>query len=128
MAYTFDCSQRLNMNVIELCPNAFLNLRLSLKKRLSMDMRMIRDRMEALGIDLASLNRRYCEIRQNKGDEKAVPVNRRNMLAKAISDEGNPTLETFIDIVTALDGQLLIEWKDTRVERLSTDNENYQAS
>jgi hypothetical protein len=93
-----------------------------------MDMRMIRDRMEALGIDLASLNRRYCEIRQNKGDEKAFPVNRRNMLAKAISDEGNPTLETFIDIVTALDGQLLIEWKDTRVERLSTDNENYQAS
>jgi hypothetical protein len=128
MAYTFDGSQRLNMNVIELCPNAFLNLRLSLKKRLSMDMRMIRDRMEALGIDLALLNRRYCEIRQHKGDEKAVPVNRRNMLAKAISDEGNPTLETFIDIVTALDGQLLIEWKDTRVERLSTDNDNYKAS
>ena len=44
-----------------------------------MDMKMIRDRMEALGIDLALLNRRYCEIRQNKGDKKAVPVNRRNM-------------------------------------------------
>ena len=116
------------MNVIEVCPNAFLYLRRSLRRRLSMDMKMIRDRMEALGIDLALLNRRYCEIRQNKGDKKAVPVNRRNMLAKAISDEGNPTLETFIDIITALDGQLLIEWKDTRLERLSADNENYKAS
>jgi len=116
------------MNVIEVCPNAFLDLRRSLKRRLSMDMKMIRDRMETLGIDLALLNRRYCEIRQNKGDEKAVPVNRRNMIAKAISDEGNPTLETFIDIITALDGQLLIEWKDTRLERLSPENKNYKAS
>ena len=116
------------MIVIEVCPNAFLDLRRSLRRRLFMDMKMIRERMEALGVDLALLNRRYCEIRQNKGDRKAVPVNRRNMLAKAISDEGNPTLETFIDIVTALDGQLLIEWKDTRIERLSTDNENYKAS
>ena len=50
------------------------------------------------------------------------------MLAKAISDDGNPTLETFIDIISALDGQLLIEWKDTRVERLSSDSKNYKAS
>ncbi len=29
-----------------------------------MDMSMIRERMEQLGIDLAVLNRRYCEIRK----------------------------------------------------------------
>ena len=68
-------------------------------------------------MDLAALNRRYCEIRHDKGDLKATPVNRRNMLAKAISDQGNPTLETFLDIVAALDGNVLIEWKDTTVEK-----------
>ena len=116
------------MSTIELCPNAFLDLKRSRRKRLSMDMSMIRERMNALEVDLATLNRRYCKIRQHKGDEKALPVNRRNMLAKAISDDGNPTLETFMDIVTALDGEVLIEWKDTRVERLTPDNENYKVS
>jgi hypothetical protein len=84
-----------------------------------MDMSMIRDRMEELGIDLAILNRRYCEIRQEKGDESATPVNRRTMIAKAISDNGNPTLETFLDIIAALDGEIFIEWKDTKIKRLS---------
>ncbi len=116
------------MNVIELSPSAFLDLRRSLIKRLSMDMKTIRDRMEALEVDLATLNRRYCEIRQSKGDKKAVPVNRRNMLAKAISDEGNPTMETFIDIVTALDGRVLIEWTDKRVEKISSETGTYKAS
>lgn len=106
------------MKKIELCPYAFIDLKKSLERQLSMDMKMIRERMDKLGIDLADLNRRYCAIRQAKGDTKAVPVNRRNMLAKAISDEGNPTLETFLDIVSALDGNVLIEWKDTTVERL----------
>ena len=89
-----------------------------------MDMSIIRKRMDALGIDLATLNRRYCEIRQMKGDKKALPVNRRNMLAKAISNEGNPTLETFIDIVTALDGEVLIEWRDRRIEKFVSDEED----
>ncbi len=83
-------------------------------------MSMIRERMEELGIDLATLNRRYCEIRQAKGDLAATPVNRRNMLAKAISDEGNPTLETFLDILAALDGQILIEWKDTKLKKFGS--------
>ena len=78
---------------------------------------MLRERMDKLGLDLAALNRRYCEIRQNKGDKSATPQNRRNMLYKAISDEGNPTLETFLDIIAALDGNVLIEWKDTTVEK-----------
>ncbi len=82
-----------------------------------MDMSVIRERMEKLEMDLAALNRRYCDIRQSKGDTKATPVNRRNMLAKAISDQGNPTLETFLDIVAALDGNVLIEWKDTTLEK-----------
>ena len=116
------------MNVIELCPDAYLDLKQSHKKHLFMDMSMIRERMKALGIDLATLNRRYCEIRQEKGDIKAVPVNRRNMLAKAISDDGNPTIETFLDIVAALNGEVLIEWRDKRIERLTSENQNYHAS
>ncbi len=106
------------MKVIELCSYAFLDLKQSQEKRSFMDMSMVRQRMEKLNIDLATLTRRYCEIRQKKGDTKAIPVNRRNMLAKAISDEGNPTLETFLDIVAALDGNILIEWQDTTIERL----------
>ena len=109
---------RRGMNTIELCPDAYLDLKQSQEKHHFMDMSVVRERMDALGIDLATLNRRYCEIRQSKGDLKAVPVNRRNMLAKAISDEGNPTLETFLDIVAALDGEVLVEWKDKRIERL----------
>ncbi len=83
-------------------------------------MSMIRERMEESGIDLATLNRRYCDIRQAKGDSKATPVNRRNMLAKAIANDGNPTLETFLDIVAALDGEILIEWKDTKRKKFSS--------
>ena len=116
------------MKVIDINPNAFLDLRRSLRRRVSMDMSMFRDRMKELGIDLAALNRRYCEIRQNKGDKKAMPVNRRNMIAKAISDEGNPTLETFLDIVSALDGRILIEWTDTKIEKMPIENEDYKAS
>lgn len=82
-----------------------------------MDMSTIHERMRELGIDLAGLNRRFCEIRKAKGDENATPVNRRNMLQKALSEHGNPTLETFLDIIEALDGEILIEWKDTKVRK-----------
>lgn len=88
-----------------------------------MDMSLIRERMEELGIDLAMLNRRYCQIRQDKGDLSATPVNRRNMLSKAISDGANPTLETFLDILEALDGEMLIQWKDTKVRRFEPKKE-----
>jgi DNA-binding phage protein len=84
-----------------------------------MDMSMIRERMQELDMDLATLNRRYCDIRRAKGDDSATPVNRRNMLAKAISNDGNPTLETFLDIIAALDGEIFVEWKDTKVKRFS---------
>ena len=122
MAYTRNRFTRYFMKAIELHTHGCLDLEHIYRKPLSMDMSMIRERMDALGVDLATLNRRYCEIRQQKGDEKAIPVNRRNMIAKAISDDGNPTLETFIDLITALDGEILIEWKDTRLQRLSSDN------
>ncbi|GAC1467206.1 MAG: hypothetical protein NVS2B14_08910 [Chamaesiphon sp.] len=82
-----------------------------------MDMSGIRERMEELGIDLATLTRRYCEIRQAKGESSATPVNRRNMISKAISDDGNPKLETFLDILEALDGEILIKWRTVRVEK-----------
>ncbi len=87
------------------------------KEEKLMDMSIIHERMRELGIDLAALNRRYCQIRKVKGDEKATPVNRRNMLQKALSEDGNPTLETFLDMVEALDGEILIQWKDTKVRK-----------
>ena len=83
-----------------------------------MDMSVIRERMEKLNMDIAALNKKYCEIRKAKGDLKATPVNRRSIVAKAISDEGNPTLETFLDIIEALDGHVLIEWKNVEIKRL----------
>ncbi|MDJ0715805.1 MAG: hypothetical protein QNJ54_16490 [Prochloraceae cyanobacterium] len=116
------------MPIVELCPHAFLDLKRSLERQQSMDMSMIRKRMEQLGVDLATLNRRYCEIRKAKGDLKATPVNRRSMLAKAISDQGNPTLETFLDIVAALDGNLLIEWKDVKIQRVGGVDDERQVS
>jgi DNA-binding phage protein len=88
------------------------------------DMSLIRERMEESGIDVATLTRRYCEIRQAKGEKNATPVNRRNMIVKAISDEGNPTLETFMDIVSALDGEVLLQWKSTTLKKFGgTDND-----
>ena len=83
-----------------------------------MDMTVLQERMKELGIDVADLNRRFCEIRQAKGDKKATPVNRRTMVVKAISDGGNPTLETFADLVEALDGEILIQWKNTTTKKL----------
>lgn len=71
----------------------------------------LKKRLQDLELDFAALNRRYCKVRQAKGDKSATSVNRRNMLAKAISDDGNPTLETFMDIVEALQGQVNINWK-----------------
>jgi DNA-binding phage protein len=109
------------MSGISKLPYAFVDLYRS-RRGISMDMSLIRERMEELGIDLATLTRRYCEIRRSKGDESATPVNRRNMLAKAISDQGNPTLETFMDILAALDGKVLIEWKSTKVKEFGGDN------
>lgn len=82
-----------------------------------MDMSAIRQRMEELGIDLAALTRRYCDIRQAKGEASATPVNRRSMIAKAVMDDGNPKLETFLDILEALDGEILIQWKDTKIQK-----------
>ena len=83
-----------------------------------MDMSVIRERMKELGIDVAELNKRYCEIRRAKGDLKATPVNRRSIIVKAISDKANPKLETFLDILEALDGHILIEWRDVKIKRL----------
>ena len=116
------------MKTIEFCPHAFLDLKRSQERRQYMDMAMIRERMEQLGLDLAALNRRYCELRKAKGDVKATPVNRRTMLAKAISDDGNPTLETFLDIISALDGNVLIEWKDVKIQRFGGVDDDCRAS
>ncbi|NET61300.1 MAG: hypothetical protein F6K47_35790 [Symploca sp. SIO2E6] len=79
---------------------------------------VIQKRMEELGIDLATLTRRYCEIRQAKGETTAVPVNRRAMISKAISHGGNPKIETFLDILEALDGEILLQWRNTKIQKL----------
>lgn len=80
-------------------------------------MDVIKRRMEDLDIDLAGLVRLYCEIRQAKGDTKATPVNRRSQLVNAL-ERSNPTLETFLDLVDALDGEIQIVWIDRKIEKL----------
>jgi DNA-binding phage protein len=79
-------------------------------------MNVIKRRMEDLDIDLAGLVRLYCDIRQAKGDTKAT-VNRRSQLVNAL-ERSNPTLETFLDLVDALDGEIQIVWIDRKVEKL----------
>lgn len=85
-----------------------------------MDMSAIRQRMEELGIDLATLTRRYCEIRQAKGEKNATPVNRRSMITRAVMDDGNPKIETFLDILEALDGEILLQWKNTKIQKFGS--------
>jgi hypothetical protein len=80
-------------------------------------MHVVKRRMEDVGVDLAGLVRLYCEIRQAKGDTKATPVNRRSQLVNAL-EKSNPTLETFLDLVDALDGEIQIVWIDRKVEKL----------
>jgi hypothetical protein len=80
-------------------------------------MNVVKRRMEDLGIDLAGLVRLYSEIRQAKGDTKATPVNCRSQLVNAL-EKSNPTLETFLDLVDALDGEIQIVWIDRKVEKL----------
>lgn len=75
-----------------------------------MDMTPIKVRMEELGLDLAELNRRYCELRQSKGDQKATPNNRRGMLVRILNEENDPSYQTLIDLIEVLGGQLLVRW------------------
>jgi hypothetical protein len=44
-------------------------------------------------------------------------VNRRSQLVNAL-ERSNPTLETFLDLVDALDGEIQIVWADRKVEKL----------
>lgn len=75
-----------------------------------MDMTPIKARMEELGLDLAELNRRYCELRQSKGDAKATPNNRRGMLVRILNEENDPSYETLLDLVNVLGGQVIVRW------------------
>lgn len=78
-------------------------------------------RMSDLGWDLSELNREYCQLRQQKGDEGAIPSNRRQMLINAINPDKNPTLETILDIVETLGGTIAIEWTDKRLVKIEPD-------
>jgi transcriptional regulator with XRE-family HTH domain len=82
-----------------------------------MDMRPIKTRMEELGLDLAGLNRRYCELRQRKGDAAATPNKRRGMLSRILKEESEPTLQTLQDLLEVLGGELVIRW--VKVEEVS---------
>ena len=79
-----------------------------------MDMRPIKSRMEELGLDLAALNRRYCDLKQSEGDLKATPVNRRSMLKRILDEKTDPSLQTLIDLLKVLGGTLDITWVDTK--------------
>ena len=70
--------------------------------------------MEELGLDLAALNRKYCEMKQAEGDKNAVPNNRRAMLKRILDEETDPSLQTLTDLLKVLGGTLNITWVDTK--------------
>lgn len=79
---------------------------------------VISKRLEQLGIEPNELVARYCEVRKTKGDETATPRTRRTMIYKILKGEAAPALETFQDIVEALDGKVQIRWRNVQVESL----------
>lgn len=79
-----------------------------------MDMRLIKQRMEELGLDFAALNKKYCELRRQKGDANATPNRRRGMLARIFNEESDPSLQTLQDLIEVLEGEIVIRWVKTQ--------------
>ena len=79
---------------------------------------MITKRLEQLGLEPNDLVVRYCEVRRAKGDESATPRTRRTMIYKILKGDASPTLDTFQDIVEALDGKVMVQWQNFQLESL----------
>ena len=77
--------------------------------------KVIKQRMNELGLEPNDLVLRYCAHLQSKGVKNATPASRRNMIYRVLSGETKPRIDTFFDIIASLNGSILIEWKDTKV-------------
>ena len=77
--------------------------------------KVIKQRMDELGLEPNDLVLRYCAHLQSKGVKNATPASRRNMIYRVLSGETKPRIDTFFDIIASLNGSILIEWKDTKV-------------
>jgi hypothetical protein len=86
-------------------------------------LRVIKERMAELGIEFSDLNRRYCALRQAKGDARATPNNRRSALYRVIEGQGGATLDTFVHLVEALGGEVAVIWHDRKVHEEVTRRE-----
>ncbi|MEO1352328.1 MAG: hypothetical protein AAFW84_26615 [Cyanobacteria bacterium J06635_15] len=71
---------------------------------------MLNNRLSELGIDRNDLVLRYCKLLKSRGVD-AKPVNKRNMLYRVLEGETVPKVDTFQDIIAALDGEIRIVWK-----------------
>jgi DNA-binding phage protein len=79
-------------------------------------LKVLKERMEELGLEFSDLNRRYCALRQAKGDAKATPNNRRSALYRVLEGNGGATLDTFLNLVEALGGEVNVVWYDKKVQ------------
>lgn len=80
--------------------------------------------MVELDIDEAELVRRYCAVRNQKGDLAANPNNQRKNVQRVLHAQGNPTFQTLVDLVSALEGNLVLRWQVevVRLERLQRED------
>lgn len=78
---------------------------------------VLRERMVNLGLDPASasdqaeVTRRYLMVRY--GDPKRDPWGHVKTIQQHLGDEPNPRLQTLIQVVQALGGQVLVRWQVT---------------
>lgn len=85
----------------------------------------LRERVIELGLDpaaardLLEVTRRYLVVRYGDHDHK--PWNHIKTIQQAIGDSPNPRVQTFIQIVQGLGGQVLIRWVDTVRRSLPAD-------
>lgn len=75
---------------------------------------VLKARMEELGVDVAELVRRYCQLRADRGETGIVPNNQRRTIVRILNDEGSPTVETLVDLIAALGGEVHIRWRTER--------------
>ena len=77
--------------------------------------KVIKQRMNDLGLEPNDLVLRYCAYLKSKGVKGATPANRRNMIYRVLNGETKPRIDTFLDIIASLNGKMLVEWKNTQV-------------
>lgn len=65
---------------------------------------------------IASLVRAYCEIESQEIGKLVKPVQRRSQLVRSL-EEGNPTLETLLRLIKAVEGELSLTFIRKEIKR-----------